>query len=45
MENLLKDTVEPKINPYISDVYTLGMCFLHAALLESLDGCYNYILA
>jgi hypothetical protein len=32
----------PKINPYKSDVFTLGMNFLHLSTLESLDGCYDY---
>lgn len=32
----------PIINTYKSDVFTLGMNFLHISTLESLDGCYNY---
>lgn len=34
----------PQVDPYKSDVFTLGMNFLHASTLESLDGCYNYKL-
>ena len=33
---------QPKHNPYKSDVFSLGMCMLHAALNDPCDDCYNY---
>lgn len=31
----------PDINPYKSDVFTLGMVIMEAALLKYLDDCYR----
>lgn len=33
---------QPIHDSYKSDVFTLGMIILHAALMENLDCCYKY---
>ena len=42
LRSLGKDLVEPKHNPYKSDIFTLGMVVLHMTTLENCDECYDY---